>query len=330
MKVALVYDEASSDGSGSWVEAEYESPETIDALLEAIARRCGDAVPVPFGPSLAQELERIEPELAFNIAEGVEGPSRESIAPAVLELLGIPYTGSDGVTLGVSLNKALTKRLAEWAGIPTPPFVLFESAEQVRGSADGLEFPVLLKPNFGGSSVGVGPDSLIHCPAALPEAVERTIAQYGQPCLAERFVSGVDVTVGLLGNREVEILPPATIRTAEGIYSARAKEQHDRLITCPCELPRGLWDQLADWSLRMFRLLNVRDLARLDYVVDAEGRAYFLEINPLPGLSPYYGVYPVLAKAAGYAHSDLIAAIIDVALERYSYARSRRHERLAR
>jgi len=330
MKTALLYDELSDGGPASWVEAEYESPETIQALLAAIAEHCDEAVPVPFGPELVPQLRRHAPDLAFNIAEGVAGPSRESIVPAVLEHLGIPYTGSDAVTLGISLNKALTKRLAASAGLRTPAHRLFRSGREAARCLGEIELPVILKPNFGGSSAGIGPAGLVQNADRLASLVEEHVRLYDQPCLAEEYVNGADVTVGLLGNGPVEVLPIAKVLTAEGIYSARAKEAHDRRIVCPCDLPDALERQLTDWSLRIYGVIGARDFARVDYIVDGEGRAWFLEINPLPGLSPHYGVLPVLAAAAGYGHSDLIRTIMDLALERDRCSRSLAHERLAR
>lgn len=329
MKAALIYDEVTARGDGSWVEAEYESPETIEALLGAMAAHCEEVVPIPLRVSLVEDMRREAPDLALNIAEGREGPSRESIVPIVLDHLGIPYTGSDGVALGISLNKALTKRLAAGAGIRTPRSAVFESGAEAAGRCDELEFPVLVKPNFGGSSVGIGPDSLVHDPQDLPALVDHHVALYEQPCLVEHYVTGVDVTVGLLGNGQPEVLPAGKVTTSNGMYSARAKEKHDRQITCPCRLPKGLAERLANWSRRVYDLIGARDFARVDYILDEGGRAHFLEINPLPGLSPYYGVFPVLAAAAGYSHTDLIGAIMDLALERYRRTRSPAYERLA-
>ncbi len=329
MRTALIYDEKSADGPASWVEAEYESPETVRALLSAIGAHCDEAVGVPFGPRLVEELKEVRPDLAFNIAEGREGPQRESIVPAVLDYLGIAYTGSDGVSLGVSLNKAMTKRLALRAGVPTPPFRLFESGAQARAAAGELAYPVLAKPNYGGSSAGIEPTSVLHEPDGLAELVDEMVAAYRQPCLVEGYVRGTDVTVGLLGNGEVQVLPVGEIRTAQGMYSGEVKRHHDREVVCPCELPEGLAEQLTDWSLRIWKALGARDFGRVDYMLDEDGRAWFLEINPLPGLSPYYGVYPVLAEAAGYSHTALIGEIMRLAIERDHGSRSSTDVRFA-
>ncbi len=284
---------------------------------------------MPFGPRLVEDLKSFRPDLAFNIAEGREGPQRESIVPAVLDYLAIPYTGSDGVSLGVSLNKAMTKRLALKAGVPTPPFRLFESGEQARAAAAELDYPVLAKPNLGGSSAGIEAASVLHGPEGLAELVEELVTAYRQPCLVEGYVRGTDVTVGLLGNERVQALPVGEVRTAQGMYSGEAKRRHDREVVCPCELPDGLAGQLADWSLRIWRAIGARDFGRVDFMLDEAGRAWFLEINPLPGLSPYYGVFPVLAEAAGYDHTALIGEIMRLAIQRHHESRSPADVRLA-
>ncbi len=331
MKAVLIYDKATAAGQAErpWVEAEYETPETIGALLAAMGRHCDEAVPLPLGPGLVDDLKREAPDLAFNIAEGLEGPSRESIVPVILDHLGIAYTGSDGVALGISLNKALTKALAAGAGVRTPASAVFASGPEASEGAAELHYPVLVKPNFGGSSVGIGPESIVSRPADLAAVVEREVALYSQPCLVEHFVAGTDVTVGLLGNGELEAFPPAKVIAPGGLYSEEVKDTHERQVVCPCKLPPGLEEQLVGWARAVYRLIGARDFARIDYIVDDDGRAHFLEINPLPGLSPYYGVYPVQAAAAGREHTDLIGAIMSHAIKRHSDARSRKHEPVA-
>lgn len=329
MKIALIYDEATPGGEGLWVEAEYESPDTIEALLEAIGRHCERAVPVRLGPDTVEVLERERPDLAFNIAEGSEGPSRETLAPAMLDYLGIPYTASDGVTLGVSLNKAMTKRLARDLDIPTPEFRLFHSAQEAEAVAEELDYPLLVKPNYGGSSVGVGPASIVREPGELPGHVGCCICRYQQPCLAEGYVDGFDVTVGLLGNDEPEVLPIGRVVAPGGMYSEMTKKLHEREIVCPYSLSEPLERRLKDWTLALYRAIGARDLARVDYMMDTDGNAWMLEINPLPGLSPFYGVYPVLAEAAGYDYVGLIGRIIDLALERSAAEERTTDERLA-
>lgn len=307
MKTALIYDKIASGDEKSWVDAEYETPETINVLLKAIQAYGDEAVSVPFGPELVDQLIDQDPNLVFNIAEGHRGASRESIVPSVLEYLNIPYTGSDGVTLGVSLNKALTKRLAIAVGIRTPRFYLFKSSQEVAELGKELDFPLLLKPNFGGSRIGIERACVVHDWKNLSSSIGDYILRYDQPCLAEEYIEGTDVTIGLLGNAPVEVLPAGKIITQKG----------KRKVVCPSSLPRSLERELRNSSLKIYELIGARDLSRLDYILDKKGQLHFLEINPLPGLSPYYGIMPLLAKAAGYSYEELIGRIIKVALERY-------------
>lgn len=307
MKTALIYDKIASRGKKSWVDAEYETPETIDALLKAIQAHSDEAVSIAFGPGLVDELIDQGPDLVFNIAEGHSGPCRESIVPSILEYLNIPYTGSDGVTLGVSLNKTLTKRLATAMGIHTPRFYLFKSSQEVAKLDKELDFPLLLKPNFGGSRIGIEPACVVHDWESLSRSISDYMLRYGRPCLAEEHIEGTDVTIGLLGNSPVEVLPAGKIITQKG----------KRKVVCPFSLSRSLERELGSSSLKIYELIGAMDLSRLDYILDKKGQLYFLEINPLPGLSPYYGIMPILAQAAGYGYEELIGRIIKVALERH-------------
>ena len=320
MKIALIYDKPDPNTPDSWVEAEYETSQTIDALRSALQAHCDEVVTIEYGPDFVAELQRHMPDLAFNIAEGRSGSCRESIVPIILDHWHVPYTGSDGVALGISLNKAVTKILAAHGGIRTPQFHLFRSGNEVHQCIEALEFPVLIKPNLGGSSVGIGPESIIYEAEDLACSVDECAVLYDQPCLVEQYIEGRDVTVGLLGNEQLETLPIGMIDTAEGMYSARAKSHHERQITCPCALPEQLANELKDWSVKIFHFIGASDFARVDYMLDKHQEPYFLEINPLPGLSPYYGVMPVLAKAAGYDHTELIGEIVHAALERREIA----------
>jgi len=317
LEIALVYDEPRQVPPGEGPEdlgAEYEDERTIAALLDSIRANGHRAVPLPLNEEFPAAVRRVGPELAINIAEGVRGPTRESIVPAWLDHLGVPYTGPDGLTLAVSLDKALTKTLAACHGVRTPRFARVASVAELEGLE--LEFPLFVKPNSEGSSMGVRRSSLVHDRSELVRQVEWVLTTYRQDCLVEEYAPGREFCVALLGNGQPEVLPIAEVRAPCGFYPFEDKGRHRKELICPAELDDETAAEMRAMAVEVFRLLRCRDLARADFKLDARGRPTFLEVNPLPGLSPYYGIYPRQALAAGYDHAALIGRIIELAIER--------------
>ena len=246
--------------------------------------------------------------------QGIRGTGRESIVPAWLDHLGIPYTGSDPLTFAVTLDKAMAKTIARAHGIPTPAWrCVFDESE-----LDGLRltFPLFVKPNGEGSSMGIRRSSLVGDEGELRQRVRWVLQQYRQGCLVEEYMPGREFCVGILGNRELEILPIVEVRTSAGFYSYESKSVHDKELICPAQVPGRLADDMREMGRTSFREFRCRDLARLDVKLDAHGAPGFLEMNPLPGLSPYYSIFNVQARAAGIEFEELIRRIIANALER--------------
>jgi len=317
LDVALVFDELASalpDDAPEDLGAEYEEERTIEALLEAIRANGHRALALPLREDFPAAVRRAQPDLVFNIAEGVRGPTRESIVPAWLDHIGVPYTGSDGLTLAVSLDKALTKTLAACAGVRTPRFARVGSLGEL--DAVELEFPLFVKPNAEGSSMGVRQSSLVRDRHELARQVGWALETYGEDCLVEEFAPGPEFCVAMLGNGEPELLPVAELRSPSQFYSFEYKGRHNKELVCPADLDETTAERLRQMGLKVFRLLRCRDLARADFKLDAQGLPSFLEINPLPGLSPFYGIFPRQALAGGYEHAALIGRIIELALER--------------
>jgi D-alanine-D-alanine ligase len=294
---------------------EYEDPETIEALLAAIEAAGHEAIPLAFGLDLALRMRDLGPELVFNIAEGVRGRARESIVPAWLDHLGIPYAGSDGLTLAVSLDKGLTKTLAQSCGVRTPPFRRVASVEAAADT--DLPFPLFVKPNAEGSNMGLRSSSLVRTRQELTAQVDRVLREYREECLVEVFAPGMELCVGLLGNDDPEVLEIARVCLDEDFFTHdEAPLRHARMI-CPVDLDAATRDELRDMTRRIFGQIGCRDMARADFMMDAEGNPTFIEINPLPSLSPSKAVFPVQAGASGISYEQLIGRIIDTALRRY-------------
>ena len=318
MKVALAYDEHPKDGFGTSMPedagAEYEDDEAIQRLLDAI-EACGhQPARLPFGEDFAIRARELAPDLVFNIAEGVRGPMRESVVPGWLDHLGIGYTGSDGLALATSLDKAWTKEIVSAVGVRTPRF------RRVRRLADlsGLELslPLFVKPNGEGSSMGVRRSSKVANGAELERQVAWTLETYRQDCLVEEFAPGREFCVGIMGNDDPHVLPVAEIRAAGGFYSYESKSRHRKEVICPANISPDAADELRQSSLAVYRTLRCRDLARLDFKIDPAGRVSFIEINPLPGLASTYGILPRQGLADGMTYHALIGSIIDHAVRR--------------
>ncbi|ACG72641.1 D-alanine--D-alanine ligase [Anaeromyxobacter sp. K] len=315
-------------------EAEYDSPKTLQAIREAIASWGHEVVDLEATQDLPLQLVSTPVDVVFNIAEGFKGRSRESQVPSLLELLDIPYTGSDPAALSVSLDKALAKRMVRTHGILTPDYLVLNTGNERLPRE--LTFPLIVKPVAEGTSKGVTRKSVVRDEPELREVARELIAKYRQPALAEGYVSGREFTVGLLGERRPRVLPPMEIvfldaKDPTPIYSFEMKQDWNERIRyeVPAKLsPREL-ERLEKAARECFTALGCRDVARLDFRMDAEGRIHFIECNPLPGLAPGWSDLVLIAQAAGMDYRALIGEILSFAIRRYQ-ERERERERARR
>lgn len=319
MKILLAYDRWSGFSRHEDVPedfgAEFDDEKTIQALVQAMRAGGHDAGRLPVDEDFCQRLRESRPDMVFNIAEGTRGPSRESLVPAWLDHAGIPYTGSDGLVLGCTLDKALAKTLVRADGVRTVPFQRVSDPEELN--VDRLQFPVFVKPNGEGSSMGIRENSLVESAAELRKRVEWVLRDYQQDCLVEEFAPGREFCVGLLGNEDPEVLPVVEVRSASSFYSYEHKSRHEKELICPADIPEDMKDEMRRMALMTYRSLRCRDLARVDLKLDRNGRPSFLEINPLPGLSPDYSIYPHQGRTAGYSYEQMISRIIESARNRH-------------
>jgi D-alanine-D-alanine ligase len=334
MRVALVYDlrdDYRALGFSEDAVAEFDSIETIDALAGALEALGCEPVRVGRGQALAKRLVEGERyDLVFSIAEGVKGRSREAQVPALCELFDQPYLFSDALTMAVSLDKAVAKRLARDAGVPTPAFAVAETVGDVAGWD---AFPAFVKPLAEGTGKGCEAGSLVHDSQALEAAVRRVTERFGQPALVERYLSGREFTVGIAGNgTDARVLGVCEIvlkaEAEANVYSLLNKERCEDLVTYQraddAEARRA-----GDHALAAYHALGCLDAARIDFRSDESGEPYFLEANPLAGLHPHHSDLPILAAQNGIAFEPLIGMILDAGLARYGLQRPDR-ERLRR
>jgi D-alanine-D-alanine ligase len=300
------------------LEAEYQDHREIEAIQDAIHLNGFETMLLPCDLDLAGKLQKCSVEMAFNVAEGWGGRGRESFVPALLDMLDIPYTGSDAVTLGVSLDKALTKMIALSHGVASPAYLRADNVDTLQKIT--LSFPLFVKPNGEGSSMGISDGALVEDHQQLHRAVVRILERYGEPALVEQFMAGREFTVGLLGNgTDLQVFPVLEIVLPEGVhyYPYERKAEHARTLRCPADIPEELAEEMKQMAVAVYEALECRDFARADFRADDGCRPHFLEINPLPGLHPESSLFPQQAYAAGLSYPELIGRIIEAARLRY-------------
>jgi D-alanine-D-alanine ligase len=313
--------------------AEWDSLDTIAAVEHALSG-LGEVVRLDATPDFPQRLRDAHPDIVFNMAEGLSGQNREAHVPAICEFYGIPYSGSDPLTLSLCLNKARAKQMLQLHDIPTPAFALVETLAEARAVKrdGGLRYPVFAKPVQEGSSKGITERNFIRDGGELLACVAELLEVYEQPVLIEEFLPGLEFTCGVLGNgREARVLPLVAMRfdaLPEGalpIYGFEAKwiwdtpDQPLQIFECPASIEGALQSAIEALTLRAYDALGCRDWSRIDVRLDAEGVPHILEINPLPGILPNAednSCLPKAAAAAGLTYDELIQSCVMAAAKR--------------
>lgn len=325
MRVAVAYNlrRGTAAGPAPDLQAEYDTQDTVDALVGALAALGYDVVPVEADLGCMARLAAERPDLVFNVAEGLPGDSREAQVPVLCDLLGIPHTGSRVLTLALCLHKATCKRVLRDCGVPTPDFAVVPPGD--RPLAVELPPPLLVKPVHEGSSMGVGPEALVRTAAELERQVRFVHAAYRQPALVERFLPGREFTVGLIGNEDVTVLPVTEINYGAvppgypRVYTYQFKKEWDdpRFYRCPAAVSPELLARLQQTALAAYRCTGCLDVARIDLRLDEHGNPHCLDVNPLPGMAPGFSDLPRQADVAGLGYRGLVRAIVDAARLRH-------------
>ena len=308
--------------------SEFDSQETIEAIRGALEKKGHhvEFVDVEY-PHFLSYFKKNRVDMVFNIAEGKCGKFRESEVPALLDYLNIPYTGSNTFSLALALNKALTKKILQAEKIPTPHFQVFAKGNEELKS--DLKFPLIVKPNCEGSAKGINKSNVVSTIEELAAKVKEIIHTYHQEALAEEFIDGKELTVGILENGKTVILPILEIdfssckNSGEYFYSWRMKEfqgnQELGLVPtfhCPARLDRDIEELVKETALKTHRAVGCLDISRTDIRLSKDNVPFVLEINPLPGLNPSESNFPLMAYAAGLKYEDIIDSILMSAYKR--------------
>ncbi len=318
-------------GAPDDLHEEFDSPVTVQAIAEALQSLGHTTTLLGDGPELLAQLLGKPPEFLFNIAEGTGvSRNRESRVPAVAEMLGIPCTGSDALTLGLALDKGMTRRILADTGVSLPKGVVLAPQLPYEGDhaefaaileANDLTLPVIAKPVCEGSSKGIRNRCLIQKIEDFGPTVVELWTNYRQAVLVEEFISGEEVTIGIIGNDPPEVLGAMRVvpntPSDTFVYSLEVKRNWEELVTyeCPPKLPGTVLRTLEESALAVYESMGCRDIARLDYRI-RDGVPYFIEVNPLPGLNPITSDLNLICKAMNVTHTELIGRIFDAAVGR--------------
>lgn len=323
MNIGIAYDLktdfAPAEGAGpDDALEEYDSPATVDAIERALTARGHSVLRLGGGRSFLTAVLETPPDIVFNIAEGRGSRSREAHVPAVCEMLGLAYTHSDPLTMALALDKAMAKRVAASAGVPTPRFAVVESARDLDSVA--LAYPLFAKPLFEGSSMGIRRNSKIEDERSLRAWVGKLLDDYHEPVLVEEFCSGPEFTVAILGAgqtaRVVGVMEIVPKRVAAGdfVYSLEIKRSSDwqaemEYVVPPRRSPQQV-AAIEAAALGAYRALGCRDIARVDVRTGCDGEPKFIEANPLPGIAPGWSDLALLWERVGRTYDDLIGSIL--------------------
>jgi len=339
LRIGIAFDLAppahAADGPDDLYE-EFDKPTTIEAIARVLRGRGHEVVLLGDGRALVERLLNDPPDLVWNMAEGEGvGHSREARVPAVCELLGIPCTGSDPLTLAAALDKPVAKRLVSEV-VAVPRGCLIEgddpepiAAAMVEALADpvaGARGPWIVKPACEGSSKGIRESSLVDTPSEAARLASRMARDYRQPILVEEYIKGDEVTVGIIGNGAgAEVMGTLRIVPRDGsdrfVYTVEVKRDWEERIAyeIPAPLAADVDHRLRAAALRAYHALGCRDVARIDFRI-RDGIPCFLEANPLPGLAPDWSDLCFMATGHGMSHDTLIGRILEAACARLGLA----------
>jgi len=310
-------------------DEEYDEKETIDSLAAEIERYGFEVLRFEQDDDFVRKISTDRPDFVLNISEGKGNTrARESQVPCILENLGIPYSGSDPVALGITLDKYLTNLVLRSAGVPVPTMYSVSNEKEISSLRDifTAKKHFIVKPRWEGSSKGIFLNSVVAGHEELRERASQILAQYRQPALIEQFLENDEVTVALCGNKEPEVLGMMRIVPVKSderffVYSLENKRDWREKIRYEPEssLPENSQKLLRQYALMAFHALELRDLARIDFRLDKDRVPNIIDINPLPGLSPNYSDLCIMFRLSGKEYSELIKKILKASFDRHGF-----------
>jgi D-alanine-D-alanine ligase len=312
---------------------EFDDISVIETIKKALESSGYEVILIEADKNAYEKLKNSNLDFVYNIAECIYGRSRRCQIPAMLEMLGIPYTGSEVLTQAITLDKARAKEIMSFYGIPTPKFQLFKKGDEPLNP--DLQFPLFVKPNAEGSSKGITSKSLVKNENELRKVVNFIIKRYHQPALVEEYLDGREFTISLLGN------PPKVLPIVEVDFTSVPDnipkfdcyevkwfwdnpENEVESVMCPAKIDKELEESIKKLAIRTFEALGCVDICRIDIRLDKNGIPNVLDINISPGLIPdpkENSRFPKACYTAGMTYGEIILSVLEAAMKRYNIAR---------
>jgi len=289
---------------------------TGEAIYQALLSIGYDAIKVDVDNNIVENLKSQQIKLAFIALHGKYG--EDGTIQGLLEMLDIPYTGSDVLASAIAINKIATKKILIYEGLPTPEYFTISRSEYSNNATGSINdkimsmgLPVVIKAPTQGSTIGI---SFVHHKKDIGSAIEQAF-QYDSTILVEKMVDGIEITASVLGNEEPEVLPLIEIFSSTGVYDYTAKYTvglSNHII--PPRLPDNVQQTIKELAFKTYLAIGCRGLSRVDFMVDRSGHPFILEVNTIPGMTET-SLFPDAARAAGISFETLVDKLVKLAME---------------
>ncbi len=334
LKIGILYNIVTKleRGHPADIIAEQDILNTVKGVSDVLKTAGHEVIPIVVDKELYEKTRTTKLDIIFNLGEGIGGNiTAEAYIPAILEMAGIPYTGSNFLTLSVCLDKAKTKQILLSNDIPTPKFQVFKAVDEQLEL--GMKFPLIVKPVHEDASIGITNDSVVMDEQQMRSRIKYVLETYRQPAMVEEFIEGREVNVSIIGNREPVALPIEELDFKDlpngtfNICSYQAKWMPETEIfkktvpICPADIPKHVENRVKRLALAAYKIMECQDYARIDIRIDKNNNPYLLEVNPNPDIGQNDTAFSRAANAAGMDYNQLVLRILQEALERQALAK---------
>ena len=278
-----------------------------EAVAKALSRKHRVFKLDPVEKNFAEKLISLKPDCVFIALHG--GKGENGVIQGFLETLNIPYTGSGVSASAICMNKIITKKILCFHNIPTPDFLIVQA-----DSFPSLPFPFpcVVKPANLGSTIGI---SIVKNEREMKTAIEKAF-KLDRNVFIEKFIKGKEITIGIIGNEKIEVLPPIEIRTRRKLYDYTAKYKKGGSVhIIPPEINKKLLDKAKEYATETYKALGCSGCARMEIIIQDNGKMFILDVNTIPGFTPV-SLLPDAAAHAGISFEELCEKLITLGLER--------------